>query len=150
MTKRYNKKPIEIVTCPVCLQEFPTKDKRTFCSKACMGKVQSTLGWKPRNCANCGEEFKPENSTRKFCSKCDEGRIRTIFTRYGLSRAKLTEILKQQDGTCALCDREAIFVDHCHTTNKVRGMLCPACNTALSRVEIPGWTDKAKDYLRDL
>ena len=29
-------------------------------------------------------------------------------------------------------------IDHCHTTKKVRGVLCGPCNTALGQIEIVG------------
>jgi hypothetical protein len=47
------------------------------------------------------------------------------------------QMLKQQDNKCAICltsdkDLEKLLsVDHCHTTGKVRGLLCGNCNLAL-------------------
>jgi hypothetical protein len=44
----------------------------------------------------------------------------------------------QQGGRCAICNDEkelggytGLYVDHCHSSNKVRGLLCPACNSAI-------------------
>lgn len=40
----------------------------------------------------------------------------------------------EQKGVCLVCgeaSRETLNVDHCHTTNKVRGLLCGACNRAI-------------------
>jgi hypothetical protein len=44
-------------------------------------------------------------------------------------------MLARQGGACAICKqpptRRPLFVDHCHTTGKVRGLLCHGCNAAL-------------------
>ena len=41
-----------------------------------------------------------------------------------------------QENKCAICgsvlsDTNKAFVDHCHNTKKVRGLLCAKCNTLL-------------------
>ncbi len=44
-------------------------------------------------------------------------------------------MLSRQDGVCAICGdppgARALAVDHDHTTNQVRALLCTRCNTAL-------------------
>jgi len=50
-----------------------------------------------------------------------------------------------QNGKCAICDsdygghrngeQKALAVDHCHTTNKVRGLLCEPCNQAIGKLQ---------------
>jgi hypothetical protein len=56
---------------------------------------------------------------------------------------QVKELLDSQNGSCALCKTSVSFgtgfsnaahVDHCHTTNKVRGILCGNCNTALGKL----------------
>ena len=43
---------------------------------------------------------------------------------------------EEQENKCSICqvvfesDKHA-YVDHCHTTNKVRGLLCHSCNSGL-------------------
>lgn len=58
--------------------------------------------------------------------------------RYGIGRADYDRMLTEQDGRCGICrtdepgSRNSVWpVDHCHTTNKVRGLLCHRCNMAL-------------------
>ena len=53
---------------------------------------------------------------------------------YGLSAEQHRQLLDEQDGVCAICrqsSRRALCVDHCHATQRVRGLLCDKCNTAL-------------------
>ncbi len=46
-------------------------------------------------------------------------------------------MFEEQDGCCAICKRhqseftKSLFIDHCHKTNKVRGLLCHNCNIGL-------------------
>ena len=47
---------------------------------------------------------------------------------------------EEQAGRCAICARmlgpgRHTNVDHCHTTGKVRGLLCHKCNNGLGRFE---------------
>jgi len=60
---------------------------------------------------------------------------------YGLSLKDFDDLLQSQDGGCAICKTKEVYgetktrmvVDHCHKTNKVRGILCDLCNTALGK-----------------
>lgn len=53
--------------------------------------------------------------------------------RYGIGIADVEKLTAQQDGRCACCGlkKKKLFVDHCHTTMKVRGLLCLNCNTMI-------------------
>lgn len=57
------------------------------------------------------------------------------FKKLGITKEKYEELLKQQDGKCAICDREypetSWRIDHCHKSGKVRAILCHGCNVAL-------------------
>lgn len=61
--------------------------------------------------------------------------------KYGITLAQWDEMFLAQGSCCAAC-READetvavrwVVDHCHTTQKVRGILCYRCNVALGLVK---------------
>jgi hypothetical protein len=60
---------------------------------------------------------------------------------YGITLGEYNQLVVSQDGCCAVCkvtftDR-AVFgadrpvVDHCHVSNKVRGILCSNCNVGI-------------------
>ena len=58
---------------------------------------------------------------------------------YGMGFKEYEEMLFSQDGKCAICKAEPpknqhktrLNIDHCHTTGKIRGLLCDCCNRAL-------------------
>lgn len=56
--------------------------------------------------------------------------------KYGLTLEQYNFMLEAQNNSCAICkeDKKTIrdwHVDHCHTTGKVRGILCHHCNLLL-------------------
>jgi hypothetical protein len=57
--------------------------------------------------------------------------------KYGISITDYKKLLIEQNNCCAICkiSQEDInyhlVVDHCHTTNKIRGLLCRNCNLSL-------------------
>jgi hypothetical protein len=63
--------------------------------------------------------------------------------KYNLTVEEYEEIFNTQNGVCAICLNPETYVyngrtyrlavDHCHTTGKVRGLLCKDCNQILGR-----------------
>jgi hypothetical protein len=58
--------------------------------------------------------------------------------RYGITKDDYERMVVEQGGRCAICGgdepggRNKLWsVDHCHTSNVVRGLLCSRCNTGL-------------------
>lgn len=55
---------------------------------------------------------------------------------YGITLEHYNSLLKEQNNVCAICKSicptgKRLAVDHCHTSRKVRGLLCGPCNKAL-------------------
>jgi hypothetical protein len=78
--------------------------------------------------------------------------------KYGIGLLEYSQMFMAQNGKCAICDsdygghrngeQKALAVDHCHTTNKVRGLLCEPCNQAIGKLQdSPKICRKAADYL---
>lgn len=60
--------------------------------------------------------------------------------KYGITIEQYDVMLDEQGGLCAICKREEnrkplrrLAVDHCHSTGKIRGLLCSRCNTAIGQ-----------------
>ncbi len=79
-----------------------------------------------------------------------EERLKQI---YGLSLQDYEAIVAQQGGVCRVCKTKParpLFVDHCHASGKVRGLLCHPCNAALGFMrDDPVIAAAATEYLRD-
>jgi hypothetical protein len=76
---------------------------------------------------------------------------RRYKSQYGISMDEYKAMLARQGGVCAICRQQsarALSVDHCHTTGKVRGLLCQTCNSGLgSYRDDPSLTRAATAYL---
>ncbi len=69
---------------------------------------------------------------------------------YGITIEQFESMVELQCGKCASCEeRPAEFVDHCHATGEVRGILCPGCNTGIGMfAEKEAYFLKAVEYLK--
>ncbi len=107
-------------------------------------------------CSRCGSEspiysggtkLKADGSRTWWCRNAVNAEKR-LAARYesewrkrgiDLTYARFLEMLEEQGGLCAICldelpsDRKAT-VDHCHATNRVRGLLCSECNLGLGKL----------------
>lgn len=56
---------------------------------------------------------------------------------YGLTIEDYERILNSQHGVCKICGSKDTYkklaVDHCHTTGRIRGLLCQNCNHGLGK-----------------
>ncbi len=100
-------------------------------------------------CMECGKPRIRSRHGRLLCGPCytkfEEKRANTYYRKtYGIELAEYERMFAEQKGLCASCGlpeskkeknsrkaRTRLFVDHCHDTGKVRGLLCSTCNSAL-------------------
>ncbi len=73
---------------------------------------------------------------------------------YGITVEDWEDIFNKQKGCCAVCGKhqsdikKTMSVDHCHKTEKVRGLLCNLCNTAIGSLnDDSALLRKAAEYL---
>jgi hypothetical protein len=105
-------------------------------------------------CSACGTlkplaEFAPSmaKSGNGCCRVCRRAMNKTAPTqaqlrkynlkKYGITPEDYDSLLAVQGGACACCkaqrnlDGRRLYVDHCHSTGRVRGLLCYSCNTGI-------------------
>lgn len=64
------------------------------------------------------------------------------------------KMFDKQRGKCCLCGRHQsdfdrrLDVDHCHTTGKIRGLLCRRCNTNIGWIEQHNLLNPIGEYLK--
>lgn len=117
-----------------------------------MNKTKSEINKTYRNSA------KAKETTREYRKRPETKlkiRNNKLKYRYGISLDDYNNMFTEQNGCCLICLKhqsvlnKALVVDHCHSTGKVRGLLCSTCNFALGFLEddIPS-INRALVYLK--
>ena len=131
---------------------------------------------KEKLCLECGVGFLLSWRNQQFCTKsCQRHaaykrrKARGVTNSeayrcyakkmYGLSLTEIAEMEVAQNYCCKICGvhvdekpskRSRLCVDHCHTTGKIRGLLCGRCNSVLGlagdNIEI---LQRAVEYLKE-
>ena len=115
-----------------------------------------------RVCRICGTEKpatdyyarKENGKLRSECKECTSAV--SSFRSTGWTREAYENAFAQQGGKCAICRSTLnssrytkLAGDHCHTTGKLRGLLCTNCNTAIGLMkDSPDRLLAAAEYLR--
>lgn len=92
-----------------------------------------------------------------------KGREKNFMQVHGVSYAQRDQMYADQNGLCLICKEAGnidllakgastkgrLFIDHCHDTGKVRGLICNACNIGLGVFkDNPEILEQATVYLR--
>ena len=127
------------------------------CCRKCQKNLPITEFYKiPRN--KSGYSYKCKACTsqdRRRYRLTEKGQIvqkrNNLKHFYGLSLEQHKEMYIEQNGCCAICKQsvsyDKVIVDHSHITNKIRGLLCYACNIGLGYIERDGFIENSLKYL---
>ena len=135
-------------------------EPRVYCSNQCRMKGRFIKGLE-KNCLVCKKIFRPHPRKNPnhgvVCSiECAWKKLTLEFNKrerkdyrrnqrknllkdkFNISLDEYKEMFIKQDGKCAICyttvpghKKINFAVDHCHKTNKVRGLLCFRCNLGI-------------------
>src|SRR5215204_3831701 len=136
-----DRQPIEVQVMAAIRRLLKAQSRERFMHTKIMPKNQ----WDPgcRWCAGCQWmvplRYCNEGSSR--CKACDwkARRDAHVEREFKISREEYWQLWNWQGGRCYMCGRlarqRALAVDHCHTTGKVRGLLCAhnewGCNVSI-------------------
>lgn len=129
------------------LVDTPVNPKH-YTGTACVKCGDTTRYVKSRACVSCAisgrkrlylkdvdserekmrQSYARNSEVRKFRS--EEWRLRRA---YGMTMQDRDSMSMQQSGKCAICGNapQRLHIDHCHTSGRVRGLLCGSCNRAV-------------------
>lgn len=144
-------------TCSICKIEKNSADFKlksngylsSFC-KTCSASYQKE--YQEKNKEKIKEKKKHYHTQTK-----EYRRWYTIKMRYGITKEEYEAILLSQNNKCAICENtksghkntDEMVVDHCHKTQKVRGLLCNRCNTLLGLIDDnPEFMQNISKYLK--
>jgi hypothetical protein len=146
------------------------KSDRQYNSECKACTLVYTASWRARNADYADARPLPSSAT---CGRCKFQKPASAFAlnrtkprgiqnmcldcmrdrKYGLEPGEYERILAAQGGVCAICKgpcgrERRLSVDHCHSTGRVRGLLCQNCNAAIGMLkEDVALFFRAVDYL---
>lgn len=154
-----------------------TKTLCQGCREKAKERIARVRAQKTRACSRCKkvkniEEFykhKIKGGASSMCLLCTKayqaewaksgvGKARcrnaTLKQKYGITLEDYDRMFLLQGGVCAICKKSSypkhLSVDHCHKTDRVRGLLCTLCNIGLGAfIDNTRTLESAKQYLNN-
>ena len=93
-------------------------------------------------------KYKLNKNNHYICIKCSKDR--KLKHRYGINSNDKLELLSIYNNECYICSSsEDLCIDHCHDSNRIRGILCRKCNAGIAMLKhAPELLVKAIKYLK--
>jgi len=138
--------------------------KSKQCSKC---KVLISVSRKDTYCIECRKEYnraweRKNREQRRECRQLPENKKKNKkiarLKKYGLTLDQWNQMREDQKHKCLIChthekdcQQETLCVDHCHSTGKVRGLLCHNCNRGIGLMnDCPENVKRALEYLSEV
>ena len=114
-----------------------------------------------KKCVKCGEVLEFTNFTVRtdrdkysdedqskyssWCKPCQS--LETKLRFFGITKEEYEDLRKVHNDCCAICGihesdarnsrtkHYGLYIDHCHSTKKVRGLLCHSCNLIIGHAQ---------------
>lgn len=106
-----------------------------------LSEFSKTGNYTRSDCRKCHAKYvkgkyDPQEKEKKktyYKEKKSEITNKVRKNKYKITSEEFAQMLTKQDNKCQICKQELIkpCLDHCHTSNKVRGILCSKCNMGL-------------------
>lgn len=104
-----------------------------YCCSSCKSCAREAV--RSRRAAHNGQEIERllESGRRYREANKRARRSKALKKKFGITLEDYEGMHAAQGGTCAVCSRtdRPLVIDHCHVANRVRGLLCAQCNSAL-------------------
>ncbi len=120
-------------TCTKCQELKPITEFTKLCT------TRDGVNTQCKKCVSSYTSIRYRGSEKVRKTLIKKATDRNRKSKYGVSPEEFVSRLALQGGGCAICNkvldeskRSLIgHVDHCHVTNKVRGVLCSSCNIGI-------------------
>ncbi len=102
--------------------------------------IKKSVEWKKDN-----REYVNQNARENYHKDIHSKRAKEATRKKGINIDRYNQMLEEQDNKCAICKQPEtrrvtksdeiarLCIDHCHTTLKIRGLLCFHCNVGLGK-----------------
>ena len=103
--------------------------------------------WREKNRENHNEQARKSHHKNRH-KHVDKLKNYHLLHKYGITLVEKNKMIEAQNGKCKICGEDfknsrLTHLDHCHNTEKIRGILCSRCNGAL------GWFEKYSNEINN-
>lgn len=140
---KYNRR-FGLFYCEYCNRDVEKRHDSGLVYKSCgcLDRKEEFLKFETWRCTKCNvvkpltEYYKNTTSFRRECKHCVKEK--RLIDKFGVDYEWYKRKLNNQNSVCDICKTkldsntyDKLAVDHCHSTGKLRGLLCTQCNTSL-------------------
>jgi hypothetical protein len=127
-------------TCKVCGEDFPLENFPKISSSPVRYRYDCKPCYRIKHKAYRDANIEKFREQWRANTKKHSAKPETVLKRrvagYGITVEEYETMLARQSGMCKICkSNEVQVIDHCHSSKKVRGLLCTPCNLMLGNAK---------------